>query len=128
MLGDEISGTARIVDELRTAGVPVYGLTNFSAETFPVARRRFPVLGRLDGVVVSGEEGVAKPDREFFEVLVSRYRLVPSRTVFVDDNTGHVAAAARLGFDAIVFREPAALRTALVARGLPLSSEEAPGV
>src|SRR5437763_1718817 len=85
MLGDEISGTARIVDELRTAGVPVYGLTNFSAETFPVARRRFPVLDRLDGVVVSGAEGIAKPDPELFEVLLSRYRLVPARPVVAGD-------------------------------------------
>lgn len=120
MLGGEIEGTAAIVDELRSAGLPVYGLTNFSAETFPIARERFAVLDRLDGVVVSGEEGRAKPDAEFFAVLVDRYRLVPERAVFVDDNAGHVQAARRLGFDAVVFTDPGSLRSALVARGLPL--------
>lgn len=122
MLGGEIEGTTAVVDELRTAGVPVYGLTNFSAETFPIARERFPVLDRLDGVVVSGEEGVAKPDAEFFAVLVDRYRIEPERSVFVDDNPGHVQAARRLGFDAVVFTDPGSLRSALVARGLPLRS------
>lgn len=120
MLGEEIRGTTAIVDELRARGVPVFGLTNFSAETYPVAQARFPVLDRLDGVVVSGAEGVAKPDPEFFGLLTERYGVRPRDAVFVDDNPGHVAAAAGLGFDAVQFTGPDPLRRALRERGLPL--------
>lgn len=122
MLGAEIEGTVAIVDELRSAGVPVYALTNFSAETFPIARERCAVLRRLDGVVVSGEVGMAKPDPEFFHVLVERYGIRPDASVFIDDNPGHVAAASHLGFDGVVFTNPGALRDELVARGLPIRS------
>jgi 2-haloacid dehalogenase len=122
MLGDEIAGMSVIVDEVRASGRPVYGLTNFSAETFPIARERFPVLDRLDGVVVSGELGVAKPDREFFAVLCERYDVDPHQSVFVDDNPGHVEAARGIGFDALVFRDAVTLRGQLVERGFPLRS------
>lgn len=122
MLGPEIAGTVELVDELRGGGVAVYGLTNFSAETFPIARARCPVLGRLHGVVVSGEVGLAKPDPEFFQVLVERFAVRPAASVFVDDNAGHVAAARRLGFDGIVFTDPARLRDELARRGLPITS------
>ena len=61
MFAGQIEGSVALIDELAAAGVPQYGLTNWPAEMFPRARARFPVLGRLKGVVVSGEEGVAKP-------------------------------------------------------------------
>lgn len=122
MLGDEITGMSVIVGEVQASGRPVYGLTNFSAETFPIARERFPVLDRLDGVVVSGELGVAKPDREFFAVLCERYDVDPHHSVFVDDNPGHVEAARGIGFDALVFRDAVTLRGQLVERGFPLRS------
>jgi 2-haloacid dehalogenase len=80
MVPGAIPGTPKVLADLQSAGVPCYGLTNFSAEKFPVARRRFGFLATLDGVVVSGEEGVCKPDPEIFHRLARRFHLEPART------------------------------------------------
>jgi 2-haloacid dehalogenase len=116
-VGDEIPGTAAIIGELQHAGQPVFGLTNFSAETWPRALERYPVLRRLDGVVVSGEEGVRKPDRPIFEILRTRFALVPGRALFVDDLGVNVEAAIALGYLGHVFTNARALRATLVNLG-----------
>jgi 2-haloacid dehalogenase len=118
MLAGEIAGTVELLAELRTGGRPLYALSNWSAETYLVARGRFPFLEWFDGLVISGEERIAKPDREIFELLLDRFRLEPAATVFVDDAAANVAAAAGLGMDAVLFRDPAQLRDELAARGL----------
>src|SRR5205823_12435270 len=102
-LGDVIEGTAEVIDQLRKAGVPVYALSNWSAETFPIACERTPLRDWFDGVVISGEEGVTKPDPRIFEILCGRFGLEPWNTVFVDDNARNVDAAQAFGFDAIRF-------------------------
>ena len=118
MLGGEIPGTVAVLAELRDAGVPLYALSNWSAETFRLTRDRFPFLGWFDGLVVSGEEGVIKPDRRIFELLLERFGLVAAATLFVDDSPANVAAARAVGMDAVRFRDAAALRRDLAARGL----------
>jgi 2-haloacid dehalogenase len=118
MLGGPVEGTADVVAELRAAGVPVYGLSNWSTETYPVGRDRFAVLETLDGLLLSGEVGVAKPDPEIFEELCARFGLRPEATLFVDDSAANVEGAARLGFPVHHFRDAGALRADLVARGL----------
>lgn len=115
-----VPGTADLVRDLRAGGTRVLGLTNWSAETFHHAARVAPAVGLLEGVVVSGEVGVAKPDPRIFEVLARRFGLDPARTVFADDSETNVEAAARLGFDALLFTSAARLRTDLVARGIDL--------
>jgi 2-haloacid dehalogenase len=112
-----VAGSAAVVDDLRAAGVRVLGLTNWSAETFHHAVPAAPAIGRLEGVVVSGREGVAKPDPRIFRLLAERHGLDPARTVFTDDSPVNVDAAAAEGFQAVLFTGAADLRAELVARG-----------
>ena len=116
----EVPGSSDLVRALRAAGVPQWGLTNWSHELYPHAPAMFAVLGLLDGVLVSGTEGVAKPDPAVFRLLAERSGLPLAGTVFVDDRAANVAAAAALGMDGIVFTSAPALRAALRARGLPV--------
>jgi 2-haloacid dehalogenase len=118
MLGAEIAGTATVVDDLADAGVRLLALTNWSAETFPTARLRYPSFARFEGIVVSGEHGLAKPDPELFAVLIRRHAVDPATTVFVDDKDSNVDAAAALGFTGVLFTTPEALRGDLVRLGL----------
>ncbi|HXV23981.1 MAG TPA: HAD family phosphatase [Alphaproteobacteria bacterium] len=103
MLGGEISGTVALLEELHSSGMPLYALTNWSAETFPIGRRRFAFLNRFRHILISGEEGVIKPDPRIFGLLIERTGLIPERTIFVDDSQANVAAALGLGFQAIRF-------------------------
>ena len=112
-LGDAIQGTVDVLAELRDAGVRLLALSNWSAETFPIARERYPFLGWFDGIVISGEVKAAKPDEQIVRVLIDRHGVEPSTTLFVDDNDGNVQAAAALGFVTVRFTDPPALRSAL---------------
>lgn len=119
-LSGPVPGTEALVRDLLDVGVRVVGLTNWSAETFHHAEQVAPAVGLLEGVVVSGETGLAKPDPRIFELTARRFGLTPSRTVFADDSVPNVEAAARVGFDAVVFTSADRLRADLVARGLAL--------
>lgn len=118
MLGGEIAGSVALLAELRGHGVPVYALTNWSQQTFPVAQARYPFLGWFGGIVVSGEEGLIKPDAAIYARMLQRFGLDPARTAFIDDAPANVAAAAALGLRALQFRDPERLRADL--RGLRL--------
>lgn len=82
----------------KAEGYGVYGLTNWSAETFHFAQERFDFLSLFDGIVVSGVEHVAKPDPRIFRILLSRYGLKAQECLFLDDNSRNLQAAAVLGF------------------------------
>jgi 2-haloacid dehalogenase len=118
MLGGEIPGTVAILGELKAAGVPVYALSNWSAETFPVAVERFPFLALFDAIVISGHVGAAKPDAAIFEHLVREHGIDPAEAVFVDDVPANIEAAARLGFHGLLFRDAPTLRADLEKLGL----------
>ena len=107
-------GTTQVVRELHAAGIPLFGLTNWSDELYyPFAAPRFEVLRMLDDVVVSGEVRAAKPDPRAYEIVAERSGLPLDRLVFVDDKQLNVDAATALGMDGIVFTDAAALRTEL---------------
>jgi len=116
MLGGTIDGTVEVLAELRAAGTPLYALTNWSAETFEIARERFELLSWFDGMLVSGEERLIKPDPAIFRLLAERFGLDPAATFYVDDSEANVAAARALGFDAARFTGPEQLRRELTAR------------
>ena len=113
-----VDGMADLVAELRAAGVRLLGLTNWSAETFPPARTRYEFLSWFDGIVVSGEEGVIKPDARIFRILLERYGIAADEAVFIDDNPGNAAAAQALGIHGIHFRSPELLRRELETLGI----------
>jgi 2-haloacid dehalogenase len=113
-----IPGTVEILAELRERGVPLYALSNWSAETFPRAQARFPFLGWFRGIVISGALRMAKPDPAMYRYLLDTYRLRAEDTVFIDDAPRNVDAAASLGMHAVRFTDAAALRARLVDLGL----------
>jgi 2-haloacid dehalogenase len=104
--------------ELRSRGTPVYALTNYSAEKWVLSRDHVDALSEFDGVVVSGEERVAKPDERIYRTLLDRYGLTPERTFFTDDVPANVAAARAVGIDAELFVDATSLRSHLADRGL----------
>ena len=85
MLGGVFDDSVAVLAGLRRRRVPLYGLTNWARETFPIARRRFDFLDWFEGIVVSGEEGVAKPDPGIFRILLDRYALDARNLPFIDD-------------------------------------------
>jgi 2-haloacid dehalogenase len=115
-----IEDSVSVLRDLHAAGVALVALTNWSSELFPHARERFDFLALFDDIVVSGDEGVAKPAPEIFALLKRRVGRPLERCVFVDDNAANVAAAAEAGLDAIVFTDTNHLRADLRARGLPI--------
>jgi 2-haloacid dehalogenase len=118
MLAGAIPGSVALLEHLVAARVPVYALTNWSAETFPHAWPRFPFLSLFRGIVVSGEEGLVKPDARLFALVSERFGLDPRRTLFVDDAPHNVAGAERTGFHAALFTTAEALHRELQAVGL----------
>jgi 2-haloacid dehalogenase len=113
MLGGAIDESVALLDELRAGGYRLAALTNWSAETFPVACARFPFLGWFEDIVVSGVEGVAKPAEEAYRLVMSRTGFEPEHTVFIDDNPPNVVAAAALGFRTIQFASASQCRDQL---------------
>jgi 2-haloacid dehalogenase len=118
MLGESFEGSVKILRELHSAGYPLYALTNWSAQTFHIARERYDFLSLFEEIVVSGEVGVVKPDPRIYALLVERTGLDPCRTVFVDDRGENVRAAKKHGFIGVLFQEPGQLRRDLTGLGL----------
>jgi 2-haloacid dehalogenase len=118
MIPGAIEGTVSIASELKQRGVPLYALTNWSSETFPSQRARFAFLDWFDGIVVSGDEGVIKPDPRIFRVLLERHGIAPEEAVFIDDNPRNAETASALGIHGIHFQSPEHLRGELAKLGL----------
>ncbi len=118
MLRGPIEGSVQILAELRARGTPLYALTNFSAETWPVALARFEFLSWFRDTVVSAEHGVVKPEPLIFEIAIRRFAIDPPRTVFIDDLADNVAAARACGLRALHFTGADRLRSDLAALGL----------
>ncbi|MCU1374518.1 MAG: family phosphatase [Actinomycetia bacterium] len=115
MVAGEVPGTAEVVRELHAAGVRLLVLSNMPADVLHVLDG-FEWLGLFDAVVVSGREGVIKPDPAIYRILVDRHGVDPATAAFIDDRPENVAAATDLGFRGIHFTDAAALRRELATR------------
>ena len=104
MLGYELTGTVEILKKLhQSTDYSIYALTNWSGETFPVALQKFHFLSWFEGIVVSGDEKLVKPDPAIYKLLLERYGLDATTCVFIDDRADNVQAAVDLGFKGIPF-------------------------
>jgi 2-haloacid dehalogenase len=118
-IGEPIPGMHGLVAELDAAGVPLFGITNFSGEFWPPFRAREAALfDRFRDIVVSGDEKLTKPDAAIYHLALARFGLQPHDAVFIDDNLANVAGARAVGIHAIHFTDAASLRDQLIAVGL----------
>ena len=99
-----IPGMEALLQNLSAKNIAIYGLTNWASDAYIKLENTYPdILAYMDGVVVSGQEGMKKPDPEFFKVLLTRYNISPEQAVFVDDKPENIATANSLGLDGLVF-------------------------
>ena len=119
MLGGVIEGPLEIFRQLKEKKeLKFYALTNWSAETFPIARQRFDFLQWFDGILVSGEEKLRKPFPEFYRLMFERFSINPASTIFIDDNLRNVQAAEKVGISAVHYQSSGQLKTILIEEGL----------
>ncbi len=118
MIGGVDEGSIEVLRAVRDTGLPCFALTNMEAETYPVRRARYPFLRWFDGTVVSGWEGMAKPDPEIFVLLLERFGLTPETTLMVDDLSENLDTARQLGMQTLLFRSSARLRDELEVAGV----------
>ncbi len=118
MIPGRVPGTAELLHALADRGTVLHGLTNMPVPVFEKLTELYPELRRFGTTVVSGAEGVVKPDPRIFEILIERTGLAPERVLFIDDSRRNVEAAASLGFRTHHFQHAEGLREDLAARGL----------
>ncbi|MDX5586193.1 MAG: HAD family phosphatase [Aureibaculum sp.] len=119
MLGGTIPETVTLLNKLKQANNHrLYALTNWSAETFPVAMQRYEFLQHFEGILVSGEEKTIKPFRKIYEILLERYQINPLMSVFIDDNLENVEVAKKFGIKGVHFKSTQQLREELTNLGV----------
>ena len=118
MAAGQLDEGVGVLREVKAAGLRCLALSNMEPATFATRRTRFAFMDWFDGFVISGIEGVAKPDRRIFEILLHRYRLEPAATVFIDDSPANVDTARGLGLIAVRYTSAGELRSQLRSPGL----------
>jgi len=120
-LAGPIAETVDVLRQLKAQGYPLFGLTNWSAETFRRIRPKYDFLSWFDDIVVSGEVGLAKPDPAIYEILLEAANATADQCLFIDDSAANVRAAERMGFTAIRYESPGQLQRELSSYGLQAS-------
>ena len=119
MIKGEIHGTVLILNTLKELNeVKLYALTNWSIQTFPIAKQRFNFLKQFEGIVVSGEEKTRKPYSKIYETTLERYELSPEKCLFIDDSLDNVNAAKTMNIKALRFTDAVQLKSDLQQLGL----------
>ena len=119
MIGGEIKEVVTILKNLvRENNFRVLALTNWSAETFPIALKKFDFLHLFEGIVVSGTEKTRKPFSDIYEIILNRYNLIATESIFIDDNIRNIKAANKFGIKTIHFKDPLQLKTDLKISGI----------
>ncbi len=118
MLDGPVPGTSELIAELHEAGRPLYGISNFPAEKFPVTLAKFPVLRLFRDIVVSSSVGLCKPDPRIFRLALDRFGVAAADCLFIDDIAANVEGARAAGLAAVQFTSAAELR-GLLAAGEP---------
>ncbi|MBF0107341.1 MAG: HAD-IA family hydrolase [Deltaproteobacteria bacterium] len=106
------------LERLHKQNVPIYGLTNWSSETYYAVEPNYPFLKWFKGIIVSGDEGIIKPDPEIYELALSRFNLERQETLFIDDKSINAEGASRAGMQSHVFRSADELEKLLIHEGL----------
>ncbi len=114
----QIDESVEILKSLKDKGYPIYGLSNWSAETFPIARKKYMVFELLDDYVVSGDVNLIKPGPEIFAYCLNKFGRTAGECLFIDDSEPNIITAKGLGFDTVHFNSPSQLRNELSARDL----------
>ena len=109
----EIAGTVAILYKLRAIGYPLYGLSNWSSETFPLVRNKYAFFDEFDEIVFSGEVNLIKPEPEIYHLLLSKIAYQASECLFIDDSQANIDTAKALGFQAVLFESPEGLERML---------------
>ena len=108
-----IAGTVDILHELKQKGIPLYGLSNWSTETFPRAKHKYPFFDWFDDILLSGEVKLNKPDPAIFNLLLTKINYLAPECLLIDDSQPNIDSAKNLGFITIHFTSPQALHTEL---------------
>lgn len=117
-IGGAIAGSVDILKRLKRRGYPLYGLSNWSAETFPRTRAKYDFFDLFDDMVVSGFVGVIKPNPAIYELALKKVGRPASECLFIDDSPANINQAKRLGFAAIHFTTPERLEDELTQIGI----------
>jgi 2-haloacid dehalogenase len=113
-----VPGSVELVEELHAAGVPLYAITNFGADTWAGFAPTAPLFDRFRDIVVSGIEQLAKPDEAIYRLAARRFGHAPGAMLFIDDSLPNVEAARALGWHGHHFRDAVSLRAELVGLGV----------
>ena len=113
-IGNAITGTVDLAKQLKQAGYLLYGFSNWSAETFPLAREKYDFFDLFDDMVISGEVGHVKPQPEIFQILLDKIGRPAPQCLFIDDSLPNIQQANTMGFNTIHFESPEQLKQELV--------------
>ena len=105
--------TVDIMKQLKQRGFSLYGLSNWSAETFPVARAKYDFFDLLDDMVISGAVGHVKPEPEIYQLMLAKIGKPAHECLFIDDSLPNIQQANTMGFNTIHFASPAQLKQKL---------------
>jgi 2-haloacid dehalogenase len=123
-IGGAIEPTVALLGALKQSGYALFGLSNWSAETFRRIRPRFSFFAWFDTIILSGEVQIIKPDPRIYAILLERVGRPAAECLFIDDSPANVAVAEQLGFKTIRFESPEQLAGELTVRGLLSESDK----